>query len=656
MDLMSLLAKLTLDKEEYDKGLEEAEKEAKDLQIATPSIPKTDNTQFEAGLKEAEETGNMFKEVMSGVWQGVKDAIVTTGILALVSGFIGAMKQGISLAIDGGKTIADNSKNLKLSARAYQEYDYVLGKSNLQVKNLTSTISKLDKIRSGNITDTQKDYFKSLGIDAEKAASGVMSTEQMLDQLMTGLANYEGTDKGAIIEAFFGKSEKWTGYFEQSAEEIKKLKKEADDLGLIMSDETVENAVRFNDATEKLANTLEGIKLSFGEGILPLITEAVEKLEKIIDFFKGGDKSSTEQFTDIDSKYEARIRELQATETSAKTLATILMNMGDTAGMDSTDLAIWKGTAESLIKLIPTLSGVIDVENGTIGESADNISELISKYIELEKETEKQAAKTEKQNVIDEKRNELSDKAVEINNNLANAEAKRNDAIDEYNKVLDKYEIERLGYDATMQDIQDAQDKTLLSLAGNEQGQIDALKELQEAAKPLTEALQAAAQAQAEVDQLKADIAEGEAAMASMYGSAEAGASSASDSVGELASAIEGLPDSKTISIGVAFGGALAMLSNLFSNAKGNWTVPYDNFPALLHRDEMVLTKSQARQYREGNGSGTDVSGAINNAVANAMSKVYVMMNGDKVGDLTTKRVRKNINTRSYNKLRAMGG
>lgn len=95
---------------------------------------------------------------------------------------------------------------------------------------------------------------------------------------------------------------------------------------------------------------------------------------------------------------------------------------------------------------------------------------------------------------------------------------------------------------------------------------------------------------------------------------------------------------------------------NFFGQAKGNWTVPYDNYPSLLHRGEMVLNKSQARQFRDGEGGGFDVGSAINNAVASAMSKVYVMMNGDKVGDLTTKRVRKNINANSYNKLRAMGG
>ena len=65
MDLFSLLAKLTLDKTEYDKGLEDAEKKAQDLTIPTPQIPKVETKEFTSSLKDAEEEGNIFKEVMS---------------------------------------------------------------------------------------------------------------------------------------------------------------------------------------------------------------------------------------------------------------------------------------------------------------------------------------------------------------------------------------------------------------------------------------------------------------------------------------------------------------------------------------------------------------------------------------------------------------
>ena len=91
------------------------------------------------------------------------------------------------------------------------------------------------------------------------------------------------------------------------------------------------------------------------------------------------------------------------------------------------------------------------------------------------------------------------------------------------------------------------------------------------------------------------------------------------------------------------------------SFAKGNWNVPYDNFPALLHRGERVLTASQARHQ----GSDVDygvIGAMIGSAIEESMGRMNVMMSGEKVGDLTTRRVKKNINADSYARQRAMGG
>lgn len=89
--------------------------------------------------------------------------------------------------------------------------------------------------------------------------------------------------------------------------------------------------------------------------------------------------------------------------------------------------------------------------------------------------------------------------------------------------------------------------------------------------------------------------------------------------------------------------------------AKGLWDVPYDNFPALLHRDEMVLTKSQARKYRDGEGA-YNIGADIGAEIRAAMGRINVLLNGEKVGDLTTRRIDKNITASSYSRLRAMGG
>ena len=607
MELMNLVASLTLDTTQFDKDVA--------VVVNTPLVmpdvkPKVDTTEYTKDLKEAENETNWFKEVMVGVWQGLKDALVAVGITGVISGVINYMRQGVSLAIKNGDAIEKGAKNLQLSTRAYQEYEYALGKSNLRITDLTKAMSTFDQIRGGSATKAQVEYLGKLGINAEEATSGLMSAEQMLNAVMSSLADYKGADKGAIIDAFFGKSANWTGYFDKTSKEIGGLKKEAEELGLVMSEESIKNAVAFQDANEKLADRLESIKRSFGEGILPLITEAVNKLMMIVDFFTGSDtRTSTEKFTDLDNRFEAQINDIKAKGITAKTLAQTLMGMGDTSGMDATQLAIWKGTAESLITMIPTLSGVIDTENGTITESTDGINDLIDAYIKLEKETAYQTSKAERQNVIDQKRNKLTDEAVKANDRLAEAEGKRNDAIDAYNAVLKKYNqnAETVGYDATLQDLQDAQDKLLLTMSGDEYGLAQAQQELYNARKPLSELLGEAQRAQEEVARLQTDITEGEAALAEwiaeqgeMNGETDAAAQAATEAVNGLNTAIGETPTDVYTTFHIVTDGETPE-----GFAKGNLNVPYD-MPAFLHRGEMVLTKSQARRYRDGGGDGSD--------------------------------------------------
>lgn len=60
--------------------------------------------------------------------------------------------------------------------------------------------------------------------------------------------------------------------------------------------------------------------------------------------------------------------------------------------------------------------------------------------------------------------------------------------------------------------------------------------------------------------------------------------------------------------------------------AKGDWNVPYDNYSALLHRGEMVLTASQARRYRDGDtGGSSEIVGAIQ-SLKNDMANMKIVV------------------------------
>lgn len=90
-------------------------------------------------------------------------------------------------------------------------------------------------------------------------------------------------------------------------------------------------------------------------------------------------------------------------------------------------------------------------------------------------------------------------------------------------------------------------------------------------------------------------------------------------------------------------------------HAKGSRFIPYDNYPALLHRGEEILTPSQAR-HRNSGMDYAEIGAMIGEAVESAIGRVGVYMSGERVADLTSKRMQGNINANSRAKLRAMGG
>lgn len=97
------------------------------------------------------------------------------------------------------------------------------------------------------------------------------------------------------------------------------------------------------------------------------------------------------------------------------------------------------------------------------------------------------------------------------------------------------------------------------------------------------------------------------------------------------------------------------VLRRMFGFAKGSWNVPYDT-PALLHRGEMVLNQSRAREYRDSESESVNIPSIIAQSVNESMKRVNFLLNGDKVADLTTKRTKRNINAQTYSRQRAYGG
>lgn len=86
--------------------------------------------------------------------------------------------------------------------------------------------------------------------------------------------------------------------------------------------------------------------------------------------------------------------------------------------------------------------------------------------------------------------------------------------------------------------------------------------------------------------------------------------------------------------------------------ATGLPNVPYNNFVARLHEGERVLTKAENAAYssraRNTSGESSNLAEAIAAAVVSAMSGMQVSMDGQRVGDIVTDRVSRNIAQAAY--------
>lgn len=675
MELFSLLAKLTLNSADFDNQLNEAESkangisiddpslgldtsefesavdEAEDTEVEDPEEPELglDTSEFDEGVKDVEANSETFASSLKSIFSELSGVLVGAGIVALVSGVVSSLKEGVELAKNTGDAIDKQSQKMGISAQAYQEWDYALTLCGASITDLNRGLRTWQQaIGDEKKTAELAGAFESLGMDADAAIKKIEEgdLDSVLNEAMGKLADYNKGDKGLIAETLFGKGA--TGLnalFNSTSEQIEDMKKEAHDLGLIMTDEEVKNAAEYMDATTRMDKAIESLKMSMVQDILPHLTDAANTIAKIVAFFnpRTGQKSLADQFTEGDEKFAEELVTIEGTAAAAETLADKLLAMGDTSKMTAEQYEIWKGTAEKLIELVPSLGEVINTETGEITANSEEIKENIRQWENLAKQKALQTLKEEKYQAIVKKNQDLIDKSVEANKKAAEAEASKVEAVKKFSDKMQEYGLGSIDFTGDVdQQIKDVMD--FLAEHGDEY-ESEALG-LGVALKDYGEAVTAAGKAQAEADALAEEIKKGEEeyqewleTAEAMYGIAFEEAEGATDSVKKFGDELNKLPLDKTVRIHAIyddFG---------HPHAIGSDYIPYDNYPALLHRGEKVLTATEARQMDNGNINASELEDRIIAAIREGMADANV------TAVVTDKQVAKSSNRYNGNEL-----
>lgn len=221
---------------------------------------------------------------------------------SLVMGNLGRMTAPF-IALGGAASIAGMTKMVKSTAQygdqianmvervgwgteAFQEYAHVARFSDMTTEEFAGNLEKLTRnmgmLRAGSgslLTSIEK-----VSPALAKQLKATKTNEEAFELMIAAIQKVEDPAKKAYLaNAAFGKSGlKMVQLANHGAKEIAELRKEAQQMGVVLSETAVNNSAAFNDALEQNSETLRGLSGAITSQVLPVVIPMIQAFSKWI--------------------------------------------------------------------------------------------------------------------------------------------------------------------------------------------------------------------------------------------------------------------------------------------------------------------------------------------------------------------------------------
>lgn len=228
---------------------------------ANESIQKTDGNASSLGDKFVKGVGTAAK------WGA---AIGTAAIGA------GAAMFGVAKKAAGATDEIDKmSQKLGISRTAYQELDFVMSQSGMEITSfqggMKTLLKNMDAVTEGNKTATSN--FKKLGIQVTDSSGKMKSQEQVLKESISAFQGMaDGAEKSRLATELFGKQgQELMPLLNGQSGSFEELTKKAHDLGIVLNDDAVNAGVNFTDSLDQVERSFSSICTQVGVSVMPIL-------------------------------------------------------------------------------------------------------------------------------------------------------------------------------------------------------------------------------------------------------------------------------------------------------------------------------------------------------------------------------------------------
>lgn len=253
--ISSLFVELKLMADDFNNGIKEAQKEAKE---------------FEKTIKPSKELLQQMGTAMTGVG------------LAIV-GSMGAMAKA---AADYGDELRDASIRTGVTTEQLAALKLAAGQSGAAFSDVTAALGKLAKGTSeaAQGSKAQAETFKALGVSVTDTSGRMRPMNDVLLDVADRFATMkDGAQKAALAQEVFGKGgAALIPMLNEGRAGLAAFGAEAERLGVSLGQDAADQADAFNDALDTLQQAALGFSLTIGQELIPILTDALQSFGDVI--------------------------------------------------------------------------------------------------------------------------------------------------------------------------------------------------------------------------------------------------------------------------------------------------------------------------------------------------------------------------------------
>ena len=241
---------------------------------------KAEQEKWSKALDDMNPKAKTIKDTLSEVSAATGKAAEKTKALSAAAAGLGAGLLGnavkSALAADDINTLA---KQYGVSVREIQRMNYAQDLVDVSTKDMLSSYAKLTKQMGAG-----SEAFEKLGVNIYDVHGELRDSRDVWYDTLEALSKVSNeTDRDVLAMDLFGKSAaSLSGVIDDGGEALKTLGQEAEDAGLILSQDALDSANQFNDALDRLKATASQSFLEAGASLATTLVPALEKLAGLL--------------------------------------------------------------------------------------------------------------------------------------------------------------------------------------------------------------------------------------------------------------------------------------------------------------------------------------------------------------------------------------